>query len=276
MNTPPSGSPTVVIAGKRSQGQLMELWHSRELLRFLAWRDIKVRYKQTAFGAAWALIQPVIAMLIFTLVFGRFAKVPSEGAPYSVFAYCGLVPWTYFSVSAGTSANSLVEGQALITKVYFPRILIPASSVIANLVDFGIATALLVVLAALTGEPVRIAALAFPILASALVVATFAVGLLLSAVNVRYRDVRFALPFLIQIWLFATPVVYPSSILSDRWRIVFSLNPISGLIEGMRWSVLGTSFPALELSISLFGTAMLLVVGLRYFRRVEATFADVV
>ena len=257
--------------------KLGELWAYRELLYFLTWRDVKVRYKQTALGAAWAILQPLLTMIVFTIFFGRLAKIPSDGVPYPIFSYAALLPWTLFAFSLAQSGNSLVASQQLIKKVYFPRLVIPISAVLAGLVDFLLAS---VVMAGMmvfykvvpTANVVFLPFFLLLALASALTV-----GLWLSALNVQYRDVRYTIPFLTQFWLFATPIAYPSSLVPEQWRALYGLNPMAGVVEGFRWALFGT----VEISVGLvlISTAMVLVFltgGLVYFRRMERTFADVV
>ena len=256
---------------------LAELWAYRELLYFLVWRDVKVRYKQAALGVAWVVLQPLFTMVVFSIFFGKLAKVPSDGIPYPVFAYCGLLPWQLFAHAVMESGNSLVNNQHLITKVYFPRLLVPLAAVTAGLVDFGIAFVILLAMMAgfhlmPTGAIVLLPAFVVLALAAAL-----AVGLWLSALNVQYRDVRHTLPFLTQCWLFLTPVVYPSTLVPGAWRMLYGLNPMAGVVEGFRWALLGTARapgPWLLVSVAMVGA--LLVSGLYYFRRMERTFADVV
>jgi lipopolysaccharide transport system permease protein len=268
---------TTKIDAKHTGGfNAAELWRGRDLLRFLAWRDIKVRYKQTAFGAAWAIVQPLIAMLIFTLVFGRLAKVPSDDVPYAAFAYTGLVAWTYFSVTVGIASNSLVESQSLLTKVYFPRVFVPAAAVIANLLDLGITIVVLGFVLAWFRIVPPVQVMAVPFLLALLVITVLGTGMLLSAVNVRYRDVRYALPFLLQIWLFASPVVYPSSLVDSDWRWATGVNPMSGIIEGLRWAILDTDLAVGQLLCSIAVSLVLLATGSAVFRRTERSFADVV
>jgi lipopolysaccharide transport system permease protein len=256
---------------------LAELWEYRELLYFLTWRDIKVRYKQTVLGAAWAVIQPFFMMVVFTIFFGRLARLPSDGFPYPVFAFSALVAWTYFATALTQSANSLVDNARLITRVYFPRLLVPLAAVLAGLVDLAIA------LVVLTGlllfyrvSPTR-NMLVLPFLALLAALTALAAGLWLSALNVKYRDVRYTIPFLIQFWLFATPVAYSSSLVPERWRALFGLNPMTGVVEGFRWALLGQS-PAFAaaLPLSVLVVAVTLVGGLYFFRRTEKGFADVV
>jgi lipopolysaccharide transport system permease protein len=256
---------------------LRELWEHRELLWFLAWRDVKVRYKQTALGAGWAILQPVVTMVVFSLFFGRLAKVPSDGLPYPIFSFAALVPWTFFSQSLSQSANSLVGSQNLITKVYFPRLAIPIATVLAGLVDFALAFVVLLGMMLAYGivpGPQIVALL--PLLLLALVTALGA-GLWLSALNVQFRDVRYAVPFLTQLWLFLTPIAYPSSLLGEPWRTVYGLNPMAGVVEGFRWALLGSGEPPRPmLAASVLAALVLLVSGAFYFRRMEKTFADVV
>ncbi len=257
--------------------RLGELWQYRELLYFLVWRDVKVRYKQTVLGAAWAVIQPVTAMIIFSIIFGRFANIPSNGLPYPVFVYAGLLAWLYFQQSLTQSSASIVGNAQLVTKVYFPRLVIPLASVASPVVDFGIALTVLLALMAWYGIVPGIELLAAPaFLALALLVA-FGIGLWLSALNVRYRDVPYALPFVAQVWLFATPVIYPTSLLPADWRWLLSLNPMTGVIEGFRWSLLGTGKPSVVVVLVSLGSGLaLLASGFAYFRTSERQFADVI
>jgi homopolymeric O-antigen transport system permease protein len=255
---------------------LRDLWAYRELLYFLTWRDVKVRYKQTALGAAWAIIQPLFAMLIFALFFGKLAGMPSDGVPYPIFAFVGLLPWTFFANAVTSSGNSLVGSSNLITKVYFPRMIIPGAAVMAGLVDFGVAFIILGVLVIYYGVALTWSALILPILVLITAVLALAIGMWTSALNVKYRDVRHALPFLIQLWFFATPIVYPSTIVPVKWRWAMALNPMSGIIDGYRAAVFGREFDVRGLSISLAVTLALLVYSAYTFRRMERTFADIV
>ena len=273
-------TPTTVLkirASNRLRLNLKDIWEYRELLYFLVWRDIKVRYKQTALGAAWAVLQPVLTMLIFTLIFGRLAKVPSDGIPYPVFAYTALLPWQLFLFALSESSNSLVGNQNLVTKVYFPRLIIPLSSLLAGLVDFAISFCVLVVLMVyyhITPTKAVIWLPAFLLLALA---TALSVGLWLSALNVKYRDVRYTTPFLTQFWMFATPIAYSSTLIPEPWRKWYGLNPMAGVVEGFRWALLGKSAgPGLMLWVSLAAVLLLLAGGLFYFRRMESTFADIV
>lgn len=256
---------------------LAELWRYRELLYFLAWRDVKIRYKQTVLGAAWAVIQPVFLMIVFTLFFGRLAKVPSDGYPYSVFAYAGLLPWQLFAVALSESSNSLVGSERLITKVYFPRIIIPAASVIAGMVDFAIAFVVLLGMLFYFRISPGPAIFLLPLFLIFALVTALAVGLWFSALNVQYRDVRYTLTFIIQLWLFLTPVTYPSSLIPARWRILYGLNPMTGVVEGFRWALLGAAPPSgWMFASSVISVLVLFVGGLFYFQNLEQRFADVV
>lgn len=254
---------------------LRDLWHYRDLLYFLTWRDVKVRYKQTALGAAWAIMQPLFTMIIFSLIFGRMAGIKSDGVPYPLFAYAGLLPWTFFSNAVTNSSNSLVGNTNLITKVYFPRMLIPCAAVLAGLVDLAIAFLLLVPLMIYYGVSPGWHFLALPLLVALTALLALGVGMWMSGLNVKYRDVRYTLPFLIQLWLFASPVIYPSSIFG-RWRWLLNLNPLTGTIENYRAALLGLPFdwPALVLSTAL--TLAALVYSAYAFRRMERRFADVI
>jgi lipopolysaccharide transport system permease protein len=256
---------------------LKELWAYRELLYFLTWRDIKVRYKQTVLGAAWAIIQPVFMMIVFSLFFGRLAKVPSDNIPYPVFVYCALLPWQLFAHALAESSNSLVSNERLITKVYFPRLVIPISAVCGGLIDFAIAFVVLLALMFFYGIVPGLAILTLPLFILLAVATALGVGLWLSALNVQYRDVRYTITFLTQFWLFATPVAYPSSIVPERWRALFGLNPMAGVVEGFRWALLGKAErPGAILAVSVCVVILILVGGLFYFRRMEKSFADVV
>jgi lipopolysaccharide transport system permease protein len=256
---------------------LHDLWRYRELVVFLAWRDIQVRYKQTALGVAWAVIQPVSAMIVFSIFFGRLAGIPSDGLPYPLFAYCALLPWQLFSQSVTESSNSLVANQNLITKVYFPRLVIPLSAVMAALVDFLIAFVVLIGMLGYYRIVPTQAVWMFPLFVLMAVVAGLAVGLWLSALNVQYRDVKYAIPFLMQVWLFVTPIVYSSSLVPEEWRLLYGVNPMVGVVEGFRWALLGTGkAPTVLLIVSAAVTMTLLGAGLYYFRRMERTFADLV
>ncbi|MSQ15674.1 MAG: ABC transporter permease [Dehalococcoidia bacterium] len=254
-----------------------ELWRYRELFYFLAWRDIKVRYKQTVLGAAWAVLQPVITMIIFSIFFGRLAKIPSDGVPYPIFAYTALIPWTFFAFALTNSSNSLVGGASLITKVYFPRLAIPVSSVIAGLLDFGIAFIVLIGMMLFYGIYPTPAVIALPFFVLLTLVTVLGIGLWLSALNVEYRDIRYTVPFLTQVWMFATPIAYPSSMVPEQWRIVYGLNPMAGVVEGFRWALLGVADPSGPmLAVSTTVAVLMLVSGMFYFRRMERKFADII
>jgi lipopolysaccharide transport system permease protein len=254
-----------------------EIWKYRELLFFLAWRDVKIRYRQTLLGAAWAIIQPLLTMLVFTVLFGRVAKVPSDGIPYPLFAYSALLLWTYFSVALSGATGSLIGNSELIRKVYFPRAALPASAILANLMDLGIAGIFLLVMLAYYRVQPSWGLLLLPLLVMQIVVLAFSGGLILSALNVRYRDIKHALPFVMQIWMFLTPIIYPTSVIPQRYRALMALNPLTGIIESARaclfasrpidWHLLGASL-AITLTIA--------VLGLTYFRRSEYAFGDII
>lgn len=254
-----------------------ELWGYRELLFFLTWRDVKVRYKQTAFGASWAVLQPFLMMVVFSLFFGRLGGIPSDGLPYPLFSFAALVPWTFFAHGLAEGASSVVGSQQLITKIYFPRLLIPTATVLSGLVDFAIAFAILLCMMAYYGIVPTMRILWVPPLLLLALISALGAALWLSALNVKYRDVRYALPFLTQLWLFATPIAYPSSLLESPWRTVYALNPMAGVIEGFRWALLDTrTAPGPMLLASSLAAIALLIGGALYFRRMEVTFADIV
>jgi len=253
-----------------------ELWKYRDLGYFLVWRDLKVRYKQTLFGAAWAVLQPVLLMLVFSAFLGRISGIAPAGVPYPLFALAGLVPWTLFSQSLNSAANSLVNSQNLIAKVYFPRLLLPVAAVGSWVVDFLIALAVLLLAAAFWGVFPTLTLLWLPVFAVFAVVAALAVGTWLAAIYVRYRDLRYAIPFLVQVWLFATPVAYSADLIPPELRVIFALNPMAGVVEGFRWTLLGGPRPDLSILLSAVATAVILVGGIAYFRRVERTFADII
>lgn len=257
--------------------RLHELWEYRELLYFLTWRDIKVRYKQTVLGAAWAIIQPFFTMVIFSIFFGRLAQIPSDGIPYPIFAYAALVPWTFFANGLTQSSNSLVNSANLLKKVYFPRLVIPLSGVLSGVVDFVLAFIVLLGMILFYGIVPTANVLWLPFLLLLAFVTSLGVGLWFSAMNVQFRDVRYTIPFLTQFWLFATPIAYPSSLLSDPWRTVYGLNPMVGVVEGFRWALLGTdTAPGPVIVVSSLAALFILIGGAFYFRRMEKTFADVV
>ena len=272
------GLPTTFIdppGGWTSIG-FRELWEYRELLYFLTLRDVKVRYKQTALGAAWAVIQPLFMMLVFSLFFGRLAKVPSDGIPYPIFTFCALLPWQLFAHALTESSNSLVANERLITKVYFPRLVVPMSAVLGGLVDFAVAFVILLVMMFYYGIVPTWAIVALPAFILLAIMTALGVGLWLSALNVKYRDVRYTINFLIQFWLFATPVAYPSSLVPERWRALYGLNPMAGVVDGFRWALLGKQPPGAMLAVSVGVVVAILIGGLYYFRRMEQEFADVV
>lgn len=257
--------------------KLGELWAYRELLYFLAWREVKVRYKQTAIGVAWAVLQPLLTMLVFSLFFGHLAKMPSDGIPYPLFALAALVPWNFFANGLAQSANSLVGTSNLITKVYFPRLAIPISSILSGVFDFLIALVLLVALMLFYGSVPRWTVLWLPAFLLLALVTVMGVGFWLSAVSVEYRDVRHAMPFLIQFWMFATPIAYPSSLLHEPWRTLYGLNPMVGVVEGFRWALFGKGpAPAPMIGVSALAALVMLITGGFYFRRMERTFADII
>ena len=253
-----------------------ELWDYRELLYFFVWRDIKIRYKQTAIGAAWAILQPLLAMLVFSLFFGKLAHIPSGGLPYPIFYYSALLPWMYFAASLQNATNAIVENQRLVTKVYFPRLALPISSVLSGLADFGISFLMFIVLMIYYRIPPTTALLRVPVFLLFTVLTALGMGLWLSALNAIYRDVRYVLPFLVQFWLFASPVAYPSSLVPAKWRWLYGLNPMAGAIEGFRWSLTGSGSPPGRMALISAGVALaLLLSGLAYFRMMETTIADV-
>jgi lipopolysaccharide transport system permease protein len=256
---------------------LKELWDYRELLYFLVWRDVKVRYKQTVIGAAWTVIQPLLTIVIFTLVFQHFAKLPSDGVPYPLFSFTGLLPWNYFAKALNNGINSVVGSANLITKVYFPRLILPISAILSGLIDFGISFLCLLGMMIWYGLMPGWGVLALPLFLLLAVLTALSVGLWLAVINVRYRDVGQAIPFLIQLWLFVSPVAYPLSVVPEKWRVLYSLNPMTGVIEGFRWALLGKPMlDILPIAISVVVVLALLFAGIRFFRRMEETFADIV
>jgi lipopolysaccharide transport system permease protein len=281
----PHELPTVVVQPTRGWTSLRlgDVWEYRELLYFLVWRDVKVRYKQTALGAAWAVLQPAMTMVVFTIFFGNLAGVGSDGLPYPLFSYAGLLPWTFFAQGLSQASDSLVGSANLVRKVYFPRLVIPAASVVAGLVDFAIAFLLLAALMAWYGVAPTAAAAFLPLFLLLAFATALGVGMWLSALNVQYRDVKYVLPFFVQIWLFVTPVIYPASRVAARLQKigipewVYGLNPMVGVVEGFRWSLLGAGTrPGSMILASALVSTVLLVSGAFYFRRMERTFADVV
>lgn len=256
---------------------LRELWHYRDLLFFLVWRDISVRYKQTVLGAVWVVLQPFLTMVIFTFIFGRLANMPSEGAPYPIFFFSALVPWQYFSSTLNNSANSLVNNANLISKVYFPRLLIPLSTLFPTFVDFAISFLVLLGLLFHYRFALTWNALWLPAFLLLLMTTAFGIGLWFAALNIHYRDIRYIVPFIMQFGMFVSPVVYPSSVVPERWRAVYAMNPMVGVIEGFRWTLLGKEvLPGKMIAISTAVAVMVLVGGIFYFRRAEKNFADIV
>jgi lipopolysaccharide transport system permease protein len=270
-------SPTVRIEPPHGwlELRLRELWDYRELLYFFVWRDVKIRYKQTAIGIAWVILQPLLAMGVFTLFFGRLAKLPSQGLPYPVFYFAALVPWMYFSYALQSATNVVVENQRVITKVYFPRLVLPFSAVLSGLVDFAIGFVVLAILTLAYGIRPTMAALWLPFLLLLAILTALGVGLWMSALNALYRDVRFVMPFVVQFWMFASPVVYPSALVPERWRWLYGLNPMAGVIDGFRWALTGHGQPPGP--VMLASAAMVVVVlvgGLFFFQRMESSVAD--
>jgi len=255
---------------------LRELWAYRELLAVLTMRDVKVRYKQTVLGVAWAVIQPLFAMILFSLIFGRLAKIPSDGLPYPIFVYAGLLPWTFFANALTTSGNSLVGQQHLISKVYFPRLIIPLSSVGTGLIDFAISSVILLLLMVYYGMGWSWHLLAVPPLILAVIFIALGVGTLLSALTVSYRDFRYVVPFMVQFWMYATPVVYPASLFPKQWQWVLYLNPMAGLVEGFRSAFLNRPFDWAGISISMTVAAAVFLLGVFYFEKMERRFADII
>jgi lipopolysaccharide transport system permease protein len=253
-----------------------ELWEFRELVFFLTWRDVMVRYKQTALGAAWAVLQPALTMVIFTLIFGRLAKLPSDGIPYPIFVYAGLLPWTFFANAVTTSSTSLVNSANLITKVYFPRIIVPLATVAAGLVDFAVAFILLAILLVWYHVPLTPMFALLPIMLLGTVVAAVAVGTILSALTVTYRDFRYVVPFTVQLWLYASPVMYATRAVPARWQLWYALNPMAGMIEGFRAAVLGRPPLWPVVAVSAVTAIVAVIGGLAYFQRVERRFVDIV
>jgi lipopolysaccharide transport system permease protein len=256
---------------------LGELWEYRELIYFLIWRDIKVRYKQTAIGAAWVIVQPLLTMLIFTIIFGKLIRVPSEGLPYSVFVYTALVPWSYFSEAVSRGGVSLVANTNLVSKVYFPRLVVPISAVVTPVIDFVLSFFILLGLITWFNIRPTWAIVTLPVFLLFTMVTALSVSLWFSAANVRYRDVGYTIPFLVQVWMFASPIVYPISIIPGKWRLLYSLNPLVGVVEGFRWALLGKESPNFwAMGISAASLILLLAGGTIYFKRMERSFADVI
>jgi lipopolysaccharide transport system permease protein len=268
----------IIEAGRTERHYWTDLWRYRELFYFLAWRDLLVRYKQTVIGVAWAVLRPVLAMLVFTVVFGKLARLPSENVPYSVLVFAALLPWQLFAAAFSESGNSLVSNASLISKVYFPRLLIPASAILVSLADFGIALAILAALMAWHGFVPGWQIAALPLFTLLAIAAAIGAGIWTAALNVKYRDVRFVSPFVVQMGLYASPVGFSSSIVPDGWRLLYAVNPMVGVIDGFRWAISGgispLHAPSVVMSVVVIGC--MLVAGVRYFRRTEKTFADVI
>ena len=269
--------PCAVIQPRKGlfQLDLASVWRHREMLYFLVWRDVIVRYKQTAIGASWVIIQPTITMIIFTLIFGNLAKIPSDGIPYPVFAFSALLPWSYFAQALARSSGSVVNSSSLVTKIYFPRLLIPLAASIAPVVDLLFSFIILLVLMAWFGIAPTWGLLALPLFLALAIMTALAVGLWASALNVKYRDVGSIIPFLVQVWMYASPIAYPLSMVPEKWRLIYSLNPMVAVIEGFRWAFLGKEIPNLQMmAVSAAVVLLLLFGGIVYFKRMEQTFAD--
>lgn len=280
-NSPTTGtSADSIVVIRPSKGfsklDLVALWKFRELFYFLVWRDVKIRYKQTVIGAAWAIVQPLMTMVVFTVIFGNFAKIPSDGLPYAIFSYTALLPWNYFSQAIARSGNSLVGDSNLIRKVYFPRLIIPLASVSSPLVDFFVSFLVLLAMLAWFGITPGWGVLVLPAFLVLAFMTALAVGLWLAPLNARYRDIGYTIPFLVQLWMYASPVVYAVSMVPEKWRLIFSLNPLAGVIEGFRWALLGKGDPAIgAITISACVVLMLLLGGVFFFKRMERYFTDV-
>jgi lipopolysaccharide transport system permease protein len=270
--------PTLIIRPPRKWVPIdfQEIWAYRELLYFFTWRDVKIRYKQTGLGFAWAVIQPLFTMLIFSLIFGAFAKLPSDGIPYPLFSYAALLPWTLFAEGMTRSTNSMVANAPIMTKVYFPRLLMPISGIMSPLVDFCIAFSILIAMMFYYGFVPTVNVVFLPLFLLLAIATSLGVGLWLSALNVQYRDFQYTVPFLIQIWMYASPVVYPASMLPESLRVLYGLNPMAGVIEGFRWALLGTTPPSAMILVSVGMVVVMLVSGLFYFKKMEQYFADLV
>ena len=277
----PTAAPIPVTQIKPAPGwvslELGRVWRYRELLFFLTWRDVKVRYKQSVLGAAWAIIQPFFMMIVFTIIFGRLAKLPSEGIPYPLMTYTALVPWTFFASGITKSSESLVGGANLLKKVYFPRLVMPVSNVFAGLVDFALAFSVLIGMMVYYGYYPTVNTVFLPLFLLLALVTSLGVGLWLSAMNVQFRDIKYAVPFLVQFWMYASPVAFSNSLVPEQWRAVYALNPMVGVLTGFRWALLESGpAPGLEILVSCCVAIVLLVSGAYYFRRMEKSFADVV
>ena len=272
-------NPTLIIETKKGLRWInfRELWHYRELLFFLVWRSVGVRYRQSVIGAGWAIIQPLMTMAVFTVIFGRFAKIPSDGIPYPIFSYCALLPWTYFSRSLSGSSDSLVGSQNLITKVYFPRLILPLSDVLSGLVDFVIAFFILILMMFWYGIAPNWGVLLLPLFILMSMVTALGTGLWLTALNVKYRDIKFVVPFFVQVWMYGSPVIYSSTMIPEQFRSLYALNPMVGVIEGFRWALVGKAAPDWTMiAVSSTVVGIMLSSGLLYFRKMEKTFADII
>jgi lipopolysaccharide transport system permease protein len=277
MSAVPTSRLVIERSGPWRSLQLGEVWHYRELLYFLVWRDLKLRFKQTILGVAWVVLRPVLTMVMFTAVFGKLAKIPSDGLPYPVFVFAAMLPWNFFASSLQSGTNSLVGNAQLITKVYFPRLVIPLGTILSGFVDIGISFLLLLGLMAFYGQvPPASALVTVPLLFALIIVVSLGISLWLGALNVKYRDVGNAIPFFVQIWMYATPVVYPLSLVPERFRWIVSLNPMTGVVEGFRSALLGRPFPLIAVGLASLLGSVLLVSGLFFFRSSERTFADTV
>jgi lipopolysaccharide transport system permease protein len=282
VNVPAAEDAVPVVRIEPSRGwvalRLAELWQYRELLYFLAWRDVKIRYKQTALGATWAIIQPLFNMVVFSFIFGKLAKIPSDGVPYPIFSYVAQLPWGFFSTALGLSSNSLVGSSNLIKKVYFPRLTIPIATVLSGLVDFGVAFLVLIGLMVYYHIVPTVNIIFLPFFLLLAIVTSLGVGLWFSALNVQYRDVKYVVPFITQLWMYISPVVYPTSLMPAKWKLLYAVNPMAGVIEGFRWALLGGKYPppGPMMAVSVTAAILILVGGAFYFRRMEKTFADVV
>jgi lipopolysaccharide transport system permease protein len=275
----PELDETVVVIGARNGWRdlgLAELWSHRELMYFLVWRDLKVRYRQTVFGALWAVLQPVLLMVIFTVSVGQLKGVGPAGIPYPLFAFAGLVPWTLFASSLASASNSMVNSEHIITKVYFPRLLLPFAAIGSFLLDFLVAMAVLVILMVYFGAMPTIAVIWLPFFTLFALVTALGVGTWLAAINVRYRDVKYVVPFLTQTWMFASPVIYASTLIPKQWQWLYALNPMTGVIEGFRWALIGGSRPDELIFVSAIASVLVFATSLVYFRHTEQTFADVI
>ncbi len=269
--------PWLVLSPRRSPVPWGELWDRRELLGFLVWRELKIRYKQTAIGALWALFQPLVALIIFSVIFGRLVGVDTGSVSYANFALCGLILWIFYANTLGQASNSLIENEALLSKVYFPRLMLPLAPVLAGLVDLAIGSVLLIGFVAFEQNPLSLKLLAAPAPVLMATMASFGFGLILSSLNVHFRDVKYVVPFMLQVWMFASPVVYPAEAVPDSWRAVYAINPISTAISLFRWSVVGSPLPPVSaIAVSIAVVIIALVTGIRVFNRAEGTFADVV